>query len=99
VLKYYINTIKIHGFPKAIRVDKGAETVLLAAAQFAFRRAQKPDIPLEKTWAYGTSTKNQRIERWWRSLTEGQTEQWIAYFDELKGDGLFDSSKFDRIAL
>ena len=49
MLKYYINTIKIHGFLKAIRVDKGVETVLLTAAQFAFRRAQKPDILLEKT--------------------------------------------------
>jgi hypothetical protein len=63
VLKYYLHTIKEYRVPKAIRANKGVETVLVAAAQFAFRRALKPDIPLEKTWAYGTSTKNQRIER------------------------------------
>jgi hypothetical protein len=99
VLKYYLATVKKHGVPKVIRVDKGAETVLVAASQFAFRRAYKPDIRLEKTFAYSTSTKNQRIERWWRTLVDGQTDQWIAYFDELKGNRLFDSSKFDRIAL
>jgi len=99
VLKYYIHTIKKFGIPKAIRADKGVETVLLAAAQFAFRKAAKPYIQLEKTWAYGTSTKNQRIERWWRTLVDQQTDQWIAYFDELRGLGLFESTKFDRIAL
>ncbi len=49
--------------------------------------------------AYGTSTKNQRIERWWRELVDRQTDQWICYFDELKGEGCFDGSKYDRIAL
>jgi hypothetical protein len=99
VLKYYIYTIKKFGVPKAIRADKGVETVLLAATQFAFRKAVKPYIQLEKTFAYGTSTKNQRIERWWRTLVDQQTDQWIAYFDELRGLGLFESTKFDRIAL
>jgi hypothetical protein len=49
VLKFYLHTIKEHRIPKAIRADKGTETVLLAAAQFVFRRAYKPNIPLEKT--------------------------------------------------
>jgi len=70
VLKYYIYTIKKFSIPKAIRTNKGVETVLLAAAQFAFRKAAKPHIQLEKTWAYSTSTKNQRIERWWRTLVD-----------------------------
>ena len=99
VLKYYLHTIKKYGIPKSIRADKGIETLLVAATQFQFRRTQKPNIPLEKTWAYGTSTKNQRIERWWRTLVDQQTDQWIDYFDQLKGKGLFDSSKYDRIAL
>jgi hypothetical protein len=63
VLKYYLCIIKEYRVPKLIRADKGAETLLVATSQFAFRRAQKPHIQLEKTWAYGTSTKNQRIER------------------------------------
>ena len=52
-----------------------------------------------KTWDYGTPTKNQRIERSWRTLVDQPTNQWIAYFDHLKRNGLFDGSKFDRIAL
>jgi hypothetical protein len=99
VLKYYVDTIKRYRVPKSIRADKGAETILVAASQFAFQRALKPCIPIEKTFAYGTSTKNQRIKRWWRTLVNRLTDQWISYFDELKQRGLFDSSKFDRIAL
>ena len=41
--------IKEYSVPKSIRANKGTETVLLAASQFAFWRAQKPYIPLEKT--------------------------------------------------
>jgi hypothetical protein len=37
ILKYYLDTIKKHRFPKAIRADKGTETILVAASQFAFR--------------------------------------------------------------
>src|SRR2546421_2800428 len=59
VLKYYLHTIKKFGVPKAIHADKGVETVLLAATQFAFHKATKPYIQLKKTWAYGTSPKNQ----------------------------------------
>ena len=70
VLKYYLYIIKEHSVLKSIRANKGVETVLLAAAQFAFRKAAKPHIQLEKTWAYSTSTKNQRIERWWRTLVD-----------------------------
>ena len=32
-------------------------------------------------------------------MVDQQTDQWIAYFDELKGAGLFDSSKYNQIAL
>jgi len=98
-MKYYLRTIREFGFPKSVRADKGAETILMAASHLAFRRSEKSDIPIQKVWAYGTSTKNQRIERWWRTLIDQQTDQWIAYFDELRGKNLFDSSKFDRIAL
>jgi hypothetical protein len=48
VLKYYLSAVGNHGVPKMVRADKGAETVLAAAAQFAFRRAQKPHIALGK---------------------------------------------------
>jgi hypothetical protein len=75
VLKYYLATVKKHRVLKVIRVDKGVEIVLVAASQFAFRCAYKPDIRLEKTFAYSTSTKNQRIKRWWRTLVDGQTNQ------------------------
>ena len=51
VLKYYLTTVKLYGVPKTVRADKGTETILAAATQFALRRARKPQIELRKAWA------------------------------------------------
>ena len=99
VFQFYLRTVQEFGVPKAVRADKGKETGLAAAAHFAFRRARKPEILIQKTWAYGTSTKNQRIERFWRCLVDQQTDQWIQYFTALNHTNMFDGSKFDLISL
>jgi transposase InsO family protein len=60
VLRFFLKCIRKHGgFPKKIRSDKGKETILMAVAQVALRRAQKPGLPYHKAYAYGPSTKNQ----------------------------------------
>ena len=82
-----------------VRSDKGSETDLMAECQVAFRRDEKPDLPIHKIYAFGTSTKNQRIEAWWNLLTTGQTEQWKKLFETLKHEGFFDGSDYDIIAL
>jgi hypothetical protein len=49
---------------------------------------------------YGPSTKNQRIEAWWNTLADGQTETWKAFFESLFHANLFDpDSDVDIIAL
>jgi hypothetical protein len=71
----------------------------MAECQLAFRRYEKPDLPFEAMYRFGTSTRNQRIESWWNLLTTGQTEQWKKHFEALKAKGFFDSSDYDIIAL
>ncbi|KAI9748093.1 MAG: hypothetical protein M4579_007315 [Chaenotheca gracillima] len=99
VQKYYLEAVKRYGFPKKVRSDKGNETGLMAECQVRFRRSVKPDLPWERIYGYGTSTKNQRIEAWWNTMASGQTESWKRFFEKLKEDGFFDGSDYDIMAL
>ena len=64
-----------------------------------FQRKRKPNLPFYKIYNFGTSTENQRIERWWDLLTTGQTEQWKKLFENLRSEGFFDKSYYNVIAL
>ena len=98
-MKYYLQSVRRRGFPKRIRSDKGIEIDLMAECQVMFRRKRKPNLPFFKIYNFGTSTENQRIERWWDLLTTGQTEQWKKLFKNLQSKGFFDKSYYDVIAL
>jgi hypothetical protein len=67
----------------------GEEIPHLTSRHIMFRRKRKPDLPFYKIFNFGTSTKNQRIERWWDLLTTGQTEQWKKLFENLRSKGFF----------
>ena len=43
----------------------------------------------EKSFMYGRSTANQRIEAWWSSLRNQCSDWWIRYFKDLRDTGLF----------
>ena len=64
----------------------GSETVLLAESHLILRRANQPNLPFEKAYSYGKSTENQRIEAWWNTLTEAQTQEWKRYFTKLEAE-------------
>jgi hypothetical protein len=54
---------------------------------------------LDSCHLYGSSTRNVRIESWWRQLRRGVTDRWITYFNELIGYGLFrEDSLIDQVA-
>lgn len=77
----------------------GSETVLLAESHLTLRRANQPNLPFEKAYSYGKSTKNQRIEAWWNILTEAQTQEWKRYFAKLEAEGYFDGGESDKSCL
>jgi len=86
-------------FPKTIRSDMGWEVVLVCNSQLKLRRAEKPELPFQKIYSFGTSTRNQRIEAWWNQLAGSQTETWREFFEGLEKDGFFDRGEIDKACL
>ena len=47
------------------------------------------------SFIYGTSTHNQRIERWWQILRTECSQFWINIFENLKDEGHFTGDFID----
>ena len=89
----FCKAVQFHNkFPHIIRSDRGAETSILADIQYdlgvvdMYEKSVSPvnengealdEWPLREFYIYGTSTKNIRIESWWRQLRRGQTGNWM----------------------
>ncbi|KAJ5111105.1 hypothetical protein N7532_001640 [Penicillium argentinense] len=106
VLHQYLNTISTTGFqPRAIRSDYGTETMLIADAHYALRKAGAeavdghPELQFTDCFWYGRSTQNQRIESWWGQLTSSTNFVWRELFSWLQERGYYEASKIDKVAL
>lgn len=83
VAQYYIDCVRqIGGAPRLIRADCGTENVNIAAIQRFFHSE-------EKSFLYGKSCANQRIEAFWGILRKGCTDWWIRLFKDMRDSGLF----------
>ena len=72
----------------------------VAAIQRFYRRFQVDEFSGEKSFMYGRSTSNQRIEAWWGILRKSCTDWWIRYFKDLRDMGLYnDDGEFERECL
>jgi hypothetical protein len=77
VLIQFLTTLRTEDIhPQHIRSDRGAETLLLAAAHHAFMKKHDPAMLFADCYWFGTSTANQRIEAWWAQLTAGMLFRW-----------------------
>lgn len=92
VAAQYCKAVQFHNkFPQIIRSDRGTETSIVADIQYdlgitdMYDKGISPvdengegldEWPLREFYVYGTSTKNIRIESWWRQLRRGQTGNW-----------------------
>ncbi len=66
IASYYLKFVLKHGVTaRVIRTDMGTENVSIAAIQRFFRRSDDDGFAAEKSFLYGKSTTNQRIEAWW----------------------------------
>lgn len=89
---YYINCIQHLGIvPKIMRSDLGTENTNLAFLQPFFRHECNDSMAGLKSFIYGKSTSNQRIEAWWSILRNQCTDWWICLFKDLKDRGLYNS--------
>ena len=87
---YFIDYVNVVGGTACItRADRGTENVHVECMQRFFRRLSQDDFAGDKSFMYGRSTSNQRIEAWWSLLRKACTDWWIRYFKDLRDQGLY----------
>ena len=93
VAQYYLDCVRqIEGTARVVRGDRGTENGNVAAIQRFFRRTAGDDFSGEKSFMFGKSTSNQRIEAWWGHLRKGCAQWWIQFFKDLRDSGLYSDS-------
>jgi hypothetical protein len=83
IARYYIDCVQqMGGTARIIRADCGTENVHVAGLQRFFHND-------DKSFLYGKSCSNQRIEAFWGILRRSCIDWWICYFKDLRDSGLF----------
>ena len=72
-----------------MRADNGTENTYVAGLQRFFRHNSTDSFAGDKSFMYGRSVSNQRIEAWWSQLRRGCTKWWMGHFKELRENGLY----------
>ena len=90
VARYFVDCVKqLGGVPQIARGDRGTENVNVAAMQHFFRRNNTDSMAGEKSFLYGRSVSNQRIEAWWSFLRKNDSDWWINFFKDFRDVGLY----------
>ena len=90
VANYFLNCLQNLGCTASvIRADMGTENVKIAAIQRYLRHDSGDSWSGEKSFLYGRSVSNQRIEAWWGQLRKGACDWWITHFKDLRDRGLY----------
>ena len=93
VSSFYASCVKeIKGVPRILRGYRGTENVYVAGLQRFFRRNCTDSMAGDKSFLYGRSVSNQRIEAWWSFLRKSDTGWWIRFFKDLNDTGHLDNS-------
>lgn len=97
---YFTDAVKeIGGGPRRIRSDCGTENVLVEKIQQILREAPVDNFDTmfgDKSFIYGTSQNNQRIESWWSILRKHSAQFWMNLFQELRDNDNFSGSEVDK---
>jgi hypothetical protein len=87
---YFIDYVNvIGGTARIIRANMGTENVNVEGMQRFFRRSSQDGFAGDKSFMYGRSASNQRIEAWWGQLRKGCTDWWIRYFKDIRDQSLY----------
>ena len=74
---------------KAIRDAMYAERVAEAQRLVVEPPEPLPPLRFEQAFCWGPSTRNVRIERWWRSLADSSLREYLHYFESLANEGWY----------
>ena len=91
--QYFIDCIRqVEGVPLVVRGDCGTENTYIAAVQRYLRKDCDDSIAGNKSFLYGKSVANQRIEAWWSLLRKTSTSWWMNFFKDMRDMGLFNGT-------
>ena len=81
IADYYIKAVeRKSGCPQRVRCDIGTENVHVEQMQKFLRRNHNDELSGDKSFMYGKSTHNQRIEWFWGALGKNQVSSGWMYF-------------------
>eukprot|EP00111_Clytia_hemisphaerica_P012157 TCONS_00035698-protein len=93
VAGFFLNQVKsLKGTALNVRADRGTENSNIAGIQRLFRSNDNDFQAIEKSFRFGRSTSNQRIEAFWSQLKRSLTQWWMNFFKDMIDDGTFDES-------
>lgn len=80
---------QMKGTARIVRADPGTENVKVEVLQKFYRANGRDSFSGEKSFMYGKSTANQRIEAWWAFLRNSDMDWWITFFKDLRDSAQF----------
>ena len=90
IAQYYCDCIKqVRGAPRIVRADPGTENCNVAGIQCFLRRNGSDSFAGEKSFMYGRSVSNQRIEAWWSFFRKTDSDWWIKLFKDIRDAGIY----------
>lgn len=96
--RYFLDYVKqAGGVPRVVRGDAGTENVNVCGIQRFFRANSNDSFSGEKSFLYGSSLSNQRIEAWWSQLRRSHSDWWIEFLRGVREEGLYDDTNFMHI--
>ena len=90
---FYLNYIReINGVPVLVYSDRGTENSITRDLQYTLIWNHNDQYQGLSSYRYGSSTRNTRIERFWRDLTRMCGDTWMDFFKLMTDDGSLDTS-------
>ncbi|KAG1930743.1 hypothetical protein F2P79_022072 [Pimephales promelas] len=97
IASYFIETVKNRdGCPRRIRSDHGTENVAMEQMQIFLRRDATDEFAFHRSFLYGSSNHNQRIESFWSILRKENIQFWMNFFQALKEEDYFSGDFLDK---
>ena len=84
--------------PRLLRCDRGSENAKLSVLQPFFRYNDTDSLSGMKSFMYGKSASNQRIESWWGILRKQGIQWWMCYFKDIQDTNAFDATNHVHVA-
>ncbi|KAK0153303.1 hypothetical protein N1851_005037 [Merluccius polli] len=97
IADYFVSSAaRLGGCPERLRADRGTENGHVENMLIFLRRNHSDSFARDRSFLYGRSTANQRIESWWGILRRQSVQFWIDPFQTLQRDGHFSGDFLDK---